>query len=169
VEPRADHELASLARRVLDENRYMVLGTADRSGCPWVSPVFYDLDGYRDFYWVSSPDVTHSCNLAERPQLSIVVFDSRAAVGAGDETAVYMDGTAFEVLPADLEHTLAAFPGFVGRGGRAFSAADLCSPAPYRLYRAAVTAHFMLCPRAAGEPCARHGLRYDHRTPLPAL
>ena len=50
------------------------------------------------------------------------------------------------------------------------SAADLRSPAPYRLYRATVTAHFMLCPRSAGEPCAAwHGLRYDHRTPLHAL
>ena len=162
-------DLDAVARAILDANHYMTLGTADAAGHPWVSPVFFAADDYRDLYWISSPEATHSRNLAARPELSIVVFDSRAAVGAGDETAVYMAGTAFEVPPADLEHTLGAFPGFVGRGGREFRAADLRSPAPYRLYRAAVTAHFMLCPSAAGEPCERHGLRYDHRTQLHAL
>jgi pyridoxamine 5'-phosphate oxidase-like protein len=37
----------------------MTLATADERGRPWVSPVFYAVDGYRDFYWISSPEVTH--------------------------------------------------------------------------------------------------------------
>ena len=160
----SDDELAAVARRVIDENVYMVLGTADAAGRPWVSPVFYGVERYRDFYWVSAPDVVHSRNLAERPELSIVVFDSRAAVGTGDETAVYMAGSAAEIPPGDLEQTLATFPGFADFGGREFTAADLREPAPYRPYRATVTDHFMLCPRSAGEPCSRHGLRHDHRT-----
>ena len=53
-----------------------------------------------------------------------------------------------EIPPGDLEHTLAAFPGFADRGGRELTAADLQEPAPYRLYRATVTDHFMLCPRS---------------------
>ena len=32
--------LAVVARSVLDENRYVTLGTADAAGLPWVSPVF---------------------------------------------------------------------------------------------------------------------------------
>jgi hypothetical protein len=31
---------------------------------------------YREFYRVSSPDATHSRNLAVHPQLAIVIFDS---------------------------------------------------------------------------------------------
>jgi Pyridoxamine 5'-phosphate oxidase len=164
-----DDELVAMARRVIDQNLYMVLGTADEGGRPWVSPVFYGVAAYRYFYWLSSPDVVHSRNLAHRPELSIVVFDSRAVVGTGDETAVYMAGTAAEVPVDDLQRTLASFPGFADRGGGEVEAADLQPPAPYRLYRATVTDHFVLCPRAAGEPCRRHGGNADHRTPIHGL
>src|ERR687897_3230711 len=54
--------------------------------------------------------------------------------------------------------------GRADRGGRPFAPAELRPPAPYRLYRAAVTEHSVLCPRNTGEPCADHGLAYDHRT-----
>jgi nitroimidazol reductase NimA-like FMN-containing flavoprotein (pyridoxamine 5'-phosphate oxidase superfamily) len=157
--------LAALARRVIDDNVYMVLGTADAAGRPWTSPVFFAAEAYRDLYWVSSPDVTHSRNLAERPELSIVVFDSRAPVGTGGESAVYMAGTAAEVPPDELEATLAAYPGFSDRGGREFTPDGLQPPAPLRLYRATVTDHYVLCPlEGGGVPCAEHGLRVDHRT-----
>ena len=49
-------DLADIVRKVVDDNRYMVLGTADRAGRPWVSPVFYAAEAYRDFYWISSPE-----------------------------------------------------------------------------------------------------------------
>jgi hypothetical protein len=42
--------------------------------------------------------------------------------------------------------------------------ADVRPPAPYRLYRATVTRHSLLCRRDACEPCADHGLAFDHRT-----
>ena len=151
-------------RRVIDANMYMVLGTADASGRPWTAPVFYAAEGYRDFYWISSPDVTHSRNLAVRPEASIVVFDSRAPVGTGGDHAVYMAATAAEVAPEELDRALALAPSFARRGGADLTAADLRPPAPYRLYRATVTEQSVLCPRAAGEPCVDHGLRHDHRT-----
>lgn len=44
-----------------------------------------------------------------RPQVSIVVFDSRAPVGAGGSRAVYMAGTAAEVRDDDLDGSLAAY------------------------------------------------------------
>ena len=94
-------DLADIVRKVVDDNVYMVLGTADRVGRPWVSPVFYAADAYRDFYWISSPEVVHSRNLATRPDVSIVVFDSKAPVGAGGARAVYMAATATEVAPDD--------------------------------------------------------------------
>jgi hypothetical protein len=151
-------------QRVIEANVYMVLGTADADGRPWTAPVFYAAEGCRDLYWISSPDVAHSRNLAVRPEVSIVVFDSRAPVGAGGAHAVYMTATAAEVPSAELELTLALAPSFARRGGADLTATDLRPPAPYRLYRARVTEHSVLCPRSPGEPCADHGLRHDHRT-----
>jgi hypothetical protein len=155
---------ADIVRKVVDDNVYMVLGTADGAGRPWVSPVFYAVEAYRDFYWISSPDVTHSLNLAVRPEVSIVVFDSRAPVGTGGARAVYMVATAAEVPADDLDRALAIYPGAADRGGRELAPTDLGPPAPYRLYRASVTEHSIVCPRPAGTPCAEHGRNYDHRT-----
>ena len=72
-----------VARGIIDGNRYMVLGTADEGGRPWVSPVYYAPCGYSELHWVSTPEAQHSRNLAARPDLSIVVFDSQAPVGEG--------------------------------------------------------------------------------------
>jgi Pyridoxamine 5'-phosphate oxidase len=39
--------LDDVARAIIDGNRYMVLGTADEGGRPWVSPVHYAPSGFR--------------------------------------------------------------------------------------------------------------------------
>ena len=70
--------LGMLARTIIDSNMYMVLGTADEDGQPWVSPVYYASEDYKQFYWVSSPEVRHSRNIVLRPQISIVIFDSQS-------------------------------------------------------------------------------------------
>jgi hypothetical protein len=158
-------DLADMVGQIVDDNVYMVLGTADEAGRPWVSPVFYTADACRDFYWISSPEVSHSRNLVGRPQVSIVIFDSRAPVGTGGSRAVYVAAVAAEVRADDLDdRLLAAYTGFAERGGRRLTAAELRAPAPYRLYHATATEHSVLCPRAAGAPCADHGFAYDHRT-----
>jgi nitroimidazol reductase NimA-like FMN-containing flavoprotein (pyridoxamine 5'-phosphate oxidase superfamily) len=153
--PRPD--LDAVARAILDANHYMTLGTADADGRPWVSPVFFAAaDGWRELYWMSSPEATHSRNLAVRPQLSIVVFDSRAPVGTGQ--AVYMAGTAAELSGPDLERGLQVYPGEAGlrAGARAVAREDVLAPSPYRLYRATVTRHWVLDPAASP----------DQRTPV---
>jgi Pyridoxamine 5'-phosphate oxidase len=167
VEGDTGADLAGLVRRVLDGNVYMVLATADADGHPWASPVFYAADGHRDLYWMSAPDVTHSRNIAVRPEVSIVVFDSRAPVGTGDASAVYMSATAREVPAGELDRPTGVYRTFAERGGRQLAPADLTPPAPYRLYRATVTGHSVVCPRSPGTLCAAHGLNYDHRTPVP--
>jgi nitroimidazol reductase NimA-like FMN-containing flavoprotein (pyridoxamine 5'-phosphate oxidase superfamily) len=82
-----DEELSASARAIIDANRYMTLGTADASGAPWVSPVWYATEDYRAFLWVSDPEARHSRNVAARPLVSIVIFDSQVPVGGGQ--AVY--------------------------------------------------------------------------------
>ena len=74
-------DFSDMARGVIESNRYMVLGTADEAGVPWVTPVWYAQSDYRRFIWVSSPDRRHSRNVRARPEVSIVIFDSQVAVG----------------------------------------------------------------------------------------
>src|SRR5271170_5562425 len=83
----AEQDLAAIARTIIDANQYMTLATADAQGQPWASPVFYATADYTEFYWISAPETTHSRNLAQRPEISIVIFDSTAPEGAGQ--AVY--------------------------------------------------------------------------------
>jgi uncharacterized protein YhbP (UPF0306 family) len=102
-------DLGTIARTIIDSNFYMTLGTADENGRPWVSPVYYAHEGYATFYWVSSPEATHSRNLVGRPEVSIVIFDSRTSVGCGQ--GVYISAVAEELMGADLDRGIAIFSG----------------------------------------------------------
>src|SRR5690242_7373471 len=97
----------ALARAIIDAHLYMVIGTADGSGQPWVSPVYFASVGYREFYWVSLPNAQHSLNIAVRPQVSIVIFDSQAAINTGQ--GVYMSAVAEELTGTDRDRGLEIF------------------------------------------------------------
>ena len=154
-------DLGAIARAIIDANLYMTLGTADETGRPWVSPVYYASAGYTQFYWVSSPEATHSRNLATRPQISIVIFDSQAPIGTGQ--AVYMSTIAEELTGVELERGIAIFSrGSEARGAPEWKPEDVRPPAVYRLYRATASEHWVLEP--AGHPV--HGRTGNHRTPV---
>jgi hypothetical protein len=156
-------DLAALAHRIIDAERYMTLATADADGRPWASPVYFAAsDDHTDFYWISSPEATHSRNIAVRPEVSIVIFDSGIPVGEGQ--AVYIAATVARLDGADVEQGLTVYPGPPERCGDFRTSPDrLQAPGPYRLYRATATEHSMLCPRETG-PCEHHGDAFDHRT-----
>lgn len=136
-------QLEAVARAIIDENPYMTLGTADQSGVPWVSPVWYAPSGYREFFWVSSPDAQHSRNVAVRAQIAIVIFDSRAPVGSGQ--GVYMPAIAEELAGAELDQGIQIFSRRSElQGQRAWSRDDVQPPARHRLYRATASEHFVL-------------------------
>lgn len=139
-------DLSNIAKNIIDSIVYMVVGTADESGRPWTSPVYFASEKYREFYWMSSPDVTHSRNIAARPQVSIVIFDSRIPVGMGQ--AVYMSAAAEELTGVDLERGVAIyndrFQNPAEHGVRLIQLDDVQSPALYRLYRATATEHWIL-------------------------
>ena len=121
----------------------MVLGTADEAGSPWVSPVYFAANDYVEFFWVSLPDAQHSRNLAARPEVSIVVFDSGVPIGTGQ--GVYMSARAGELAGEELERGIEVFARRTElHGGRHWSADDVRPPAPHRLYRASVDQHWML-------------------------
>jgi nitroimidazol reductase NimA-like FMN-containing flavoprotein (pyridoxamine 5'-phosphate oxidase superfamily) len=136
---------AAGARAVIDANRYMTLGTADESGHPWVTPVWFAPADYREFVWVSSPAARHSRNIAARPEVSIVIFDSQVPVGSA--SAVYMTAVAQELTGADHERGLAVFAReSEAQGLRVWGVADVTAPARHRLYGAAMTELWVLDP-----------------------
>ena len=134
---------AAAARAVIDANLYMVLGTADREGRPWVSPVYYAPAAYREFFWVSRPGARHSLNLADRPELSIVIFDSSVPISTG--RGVYMSAVAGELAGDERVHGIEVFSQrSLEHGGREWTTADVEEPAHLRLYRARAVESFVL-------------------------
>jgi nitroimidazol reductase NimA-like FMN-containing flavoprotein (pyridoxamine 5'-phosphate oxidase superfamily) len=93
---------------LIKASRYMVLATADAAGVPWASPVWFATEDDQVFYWISDPNARHSRNIAARPEIAIVIFDS--TVTPGDAEAVYMEARAeqcgtdgFEVFARESE------------------------------------------------------------------
>ncbi|MFC7531891.1 pyridoxamine 5'-phosphate oxidase family protein [Actinoplanes sp. GCM10030250] len=124
-------------QEIIDANHYMTLGTADASGLPWLSPVYFVADGYRDFYWISKPSALHSRNLAVRPELSIVIYDSTVPVYHGE--AVYLAAEGALVPDEELDTSLAIYNSPAGvRGAPLFDRTELEAGARLRLYRASV-------------------------------
>jgi hypothetical protein len=154
--------LAAHAQTIIDTNRYLTLGTVDADSRPWTSPVYFAPGADRDFYWLSERDAQHSLNLAGRPRVSLVIFDS--TVPAYHGRAVYAVGEAAELSGTDLDRALEFYPGPPSRGGSQVTLEDVSGAATYRMYRATASEMWVLCPREPRQPCALHGLAKDHRT-----
>src|SRR5215475_8034382 len=108
---------AQSARDIIEASRYLVLATASAGGLPWSSPVYFAHIDFTEFFWVSSPGVAHSRNIAERPEVAIVVFDSQAAIGTGQ--GVYMSAVAKVLADGETARGLEAFSRrSVAHGGR---------------------------------------------------
>jgi hypothetical protein len=147
---------AQTVRHIIDASRYLVLATADAAGRPWSTPVYFAHIGFTEFFWVSSPDVTHSRNIAVRPEVGIAIFDSHAAIGAGQ--GVYMTAVATLLEGDQTAGGIAAFSArSVSHGGQEWTARDVRPGAGLRLYRATADSHSILA--KDGQP--------DHRVPVP--
>jgi nitroimidazol reductase NimA-like FMN-containing flavoprotein (pyridoxamine 5'-phosphate oxidase superfamily) len=139
---RTPAELEGLALSIIDDNQFMTLATADASGAPWASPVWYAHAHHRDFYWVSSPGAQHSRNLEVRPRVAIVIFDSHLT---GGWNAVYLSGTATEL--GEVDEGIAIFSGrSVEKGFGPWERDRVQPPAKHRLYRAIASECFVLDP-----------------------
>jgi nitroimidazol reductase NimA-like FMN-containing flavoprotein (pyridoxamine 5'-phosphate oxidase superfamily) len=63
-------DFSDMARGIIESNRYMVLGTADAHGVPWVTPVWFAQSDHQPFVWVSSAERRHSRNIGARRWVS---------------------------------------------------------------------------------------------------
>lgn len=154
-------DLAAHARELLDLNRYLTLGTVGADGRPWTSPVYFSWSGEWDFYWMSELEAQHSLNIAVRPDVSLVVYDSTVQPYHG--RAVYASGEAQVLAGDDLDRGLARYPGPSNRDASGVDKADVTGDSPYRLFRVTASDLWVLCPREPRMPCALHGLSKDHR------
>ena len=139
----SDPDPKLVARGVIDANAYMTLATADGDGRPWASPVWFAHHGYTNFYWVSRPDARHSRNLAIRPHLALVIFDSTVAVG--EAQAVYIEAEAEQLSGAEQEQAINVYSHRShAHGAGQWTSSDVSAPASHRLYRATASSHFLL-------------------------
>ena len=147
---------AQTARDIIEASRYLVLATADATGRPWSSPVYFAHIGFTEFYWVSSPDAAHSRNIVVRPEVGIAVFDSHAEIGTGQ--GVYMSAAATLVEDGENAEGIEAFSRrSVAHGGREWTSQDVRPGGGIRLYRATADSLWILA--KDGQP--------DHRIPVP--
>jgi hypothetical protein len=146
---------AEQAREIIDRIAYMVLATAGADGRPWASPVYFAADGRDAFYWVSSREARHSANIADRPEVGIVIFDSTVPIGTGQ--GVYIEARAEQLSEQDLDGGLAVFSArSIGHGGSAWTRDDVLGETLIRMYRATASSYSVLA--KDGQP--------DHRLPV---
>ena len=130
------------ARELIAANRYMTLATADASGRPWISPVWFAPDD-GGFLWISRPDSRHSRNLAERPELALVIYDS--TVLPAERQALYVEAVAEQLDGEPRDVAVARYSEHsVAQDLEPLTIDEVTESSPLRIFRAAVTAAFML-------------------------
>jgi nitroimidazol reductase NimA-like FMN-containing flavoprotein (pyridoxamine 5'-phosphate oxidase superfamily) len=133
---------AAVATAVIESNRYMTLSTADGEGRPWATPVWFANDG-REFIWISRPNARHSRNLAARPELAIVIFDS--TVSPRDRQAVYVEAVAQELSEEERDRRIEVYSRqSVAAGLKPLTVSEVTRPAELRLYCAVASRIFVL-------------------------
>jgi len=123
------------ARRLIEATSHLTLATADASGKPWSSPVYFAHDQTFALYWVSFRQTVHSANIRVRPQVGISILgEPPDHEGEG----VYFDAVAAELHdPADVEHAIEVRR--TRPQDRKFavtSPGDVLGDAAWRIYRA---------------------------------
>ena len=128
---------------IVDASRFMTLATADADGRPWASPVWFATVDYREYFWVSKPGARHSRNIAARPEVAIVIFDSH--VPPGQAKAVYMSAVAERLSGAEAARGLEVFSArSVAQDLPPWTPEQVGDSARHRLYLAAASEHFVL-------------------------
>lgn len=98
-------EAVEKAKQLVKNNEIMIIATADGTGKPWISPVFFNFDDAYNLYWVSYKEAEHSKNIRTRPEVAITIVGSSSNDSFIDD-AVYIDAEARElsdkkdILPA---------------------------------------------------------------------
>jgi hypothetical protein len=124
---------AERARHTLERIINASVATVCVDGRPWNTPVYVAFDENLTFYWRSQVDAVHSRNIATRPDVLLVIFDSTRPDDTGQ--AVYVRGRARELR--DAVSITAALQCLAARRNESPPiAGDFMAPHPRRVYAA---------------------------------
>lgn len=128
---------------IVGAGQYMTLATADASGLPWASPVWFATIDFQEFFWISSPDARHSQNLAVRSELALSIYDSRQPPMTG--LGVYVSAIGIQVPESELADALSVYADREHEVGISpLERSDVLPPAKHRMYRATATERYVL-------------------------
>jgi len=131
----------SAVDRLLRAHHYLVLGTADDDGQPWVTPVFFAPLEPDRVCWVSSPQSRHSRNIASRAAVAITVFDSTVEVGRAE--AAYFDADGAQLSSQETDAALNVLNSRLPQAKR-LSRDDLRPAGPMVIYEATLRHRYIL-------------------------
>ncbi len=86
-------EYIQKAKQILQKILYITIATSTKDGNPWNSPVYSAFDKNYNFYWASDQNGQHSKNIAENPNIFLVIYDSTAPEGTGE--GIYVKAKAY--------------------------------------------------------------------------
>lgn len=122
----AVEDYQTLAAEVIEENRYLALGTTDGTE-PWVAPIEFLRDEDGTFYYFSTGTARHSMDLEENPVVSAAIYGEEQPEYAPGMTAplrgVQIRGRASKLDPEDYPELVSG----------AIDALDLPMP-PYEVF-----------------------------------
>lgn len=144
------------ARSILETTSYVVLATADASGRPWATPVWFAADGLDRLYWLSWPGSRHSVLIERRPEIALTVFDSTVVPNTG--TAFYATAQARRCADEQVDDGLRIVNRrSLAEGVGEFARSRVTGESRLRLYVAEVTEAWVLDQDA----------EVDQRAPVP--
>ena len=129
------------ARRLIEATPHLTLATADASGKPWSSPVYFAHDQAFALYWVSFKQTVHSANIRVRPQVGISLL--------GEPPDHEGEGVYFDAVAAELHDLTEVERAIEVRRTRpqdrkfaVTSPGDVLGDAAWRIYRAVPVAAY---------------------------
>jgi uncharacterized protein YhbP (UPF0306 family) len=75
--------LTLIAKKIIADNQYLTLATAEADGQPWVSVMVYAPDTKNNLYFMSLPSSRHGGSIQKDSRIAVAIFDSHQMFGEG--------------------------------------------------------------------------------------
>ncbi len=134
-------DLNRIAVEILRSNIYLTLATTDGK-LPWAAPVFYKMDNYFNFYFISQENSLHIQHILKIPNVAFAIFDSHQPEGEGN--GVQGSGVVRLLKGKEIIEGLKYYSTtFIS-----LTPESLSPPAPYRLFQLKTEHFFILDPES---------------------
>lgn len=129
----------AVIKKILEENKQMVLATVTPEGEPWITPLFFSYTEYCTLYWTSAKDAKHSRNLAQNAKAAVTIHN-REIHDTPNWDCVFFTGNVYEVTAQEFPQALNSY---YNRGHLALKedkehqlySKDFLDGSPRRLYK----------------------------------